>query len=43
MIVRLWGAAGREVQTTITWSGPAPRSVWLSDTGEKPLTRLTGP
>ena len=43
LIVRLWGGAGRDVQTAITWSAPAPRSVWHSDTGEQPLTRLTGP
>ena len=43
LILRLWGGAGRDVQTVITWSAPVPRSVWYSDTGEKPLTKLTGP
>jgi alpha-mannosidase len=43
IIVRLWGAAGREVKTTITWRDPAPASVWLSNTGEKTITKLIGP
>jgi alpha-mannosidase len=43
LIIRLWGAAGREVRTTIAWRDPAPASVWLSNTGERPLTKITGP
>ncbi len=43
IIVRLWGAAGRETQVGIAWSEPAPRSVWISNTGEKPVVKLTGP
>ncbi len=43
IIVRLWGAAGREVKTTITWGNPMPASVWLTNTGEKPITKLNGP
>jgi alpha-mannosidase len=43
LIVRLWAGAGREVQTTIAWSNPVPRSVWYSDTSEKPISKLTGP
>jgi hypothetical protein len=36
-IVRLWNAGPREVQTRLTWSRPAPRSLWLSDTSEQRL------
>jgi hypothetical protein len=43
LIVRLWGGAGREVMTILAWSAPAPRSVWISDTSERPLTKLAGP
>jgi hypothetical protein len=43
LIIRLWGAAGREVRTAITWKEPAPASVWLSNTSERPITKLTGP
>ncbi len=35
LIVRLWNASPREAETRLTWSRPAPRSVWLSDTGEQ--------
>ncbi len=43
IIVRLWGGAGREAKTTLAWGEPAPRSVWISDTSEKAVTRLNGP
>jgi hypothetical protein len=43
VIIRLWGAAGHDVQTTVTWSQPAPQSVWYSDTSEKPLSKVTHP
>jgi alpha-mannosidase len=37
MILRLWGASGRDESTAIQWSAPAPKRVWLSDTSEKAL------
>jgi len=37
IIVRLWGAAGKDVRTKIAWSAPAPRRVCLSDLSEQPL------
>ncbi|MCA1997016.1 MAG: hypothetical protein LDL56_07295 [Armatimonadetes bacterium] len=37
LIVRLWNADPREVQTRLSWSRPAPRSLWLSDTSEQRL------
>jgi alpha-mannosidase len=43
VIVRLWGGSGRDVQTQIVWKDPMPRSVWLSNASEKPLTRVAGP
>jgi alpha-mannosidase len=43
IMVRLWGGAGRDARTEISWKVPAPASVWLSDTGEQPLKKLTGP
>ena len=43
LIVRLFGAAGRTVRTTLVWSRPPPEKLWLSDTSEKPGRRLTGP
>ncbi len=43
LMVRLFGAAGRTVRTTLVWSRPEPERLWLSDTSEKPGRRLTGP
>ncbi len=42
IIVRLWNAAGRDAQTQVDWSAPEPKKVWLSNTSEKPLTRVRG-
>jgi alpha-mannosidase len=42
-IVRLYGAAGKTVKTSLRWSDPAPKSTWLSDTSEKPLKPVHGP
>lgn len=41
-IVRLFGASGTTQQAKITWADPAPRSLALSDTSEKPGTRVAG-
>ncbi len=43
LIVRLWGAAGREAQTDFAWSHPRPRQLWLSDTSQQPIRKLKGP
>jgi alpha-mannosidase len=42
-IVRLFGASGRNAQATLRWSNPAPQSVWLSETSEKPIRKIEGP
>ena len=43
LMVRLWGAAGRETQTDLVWSEPSPRQLWLSDTSQRPVRKLEGP
>jgi hypothetical protein len=43
LILRLWGAAGREAQTELAWSRPAPKQLWFSDASEQPRQRLKGP
>jgi hypothetical protein len=42
-IVRLFGAGGRTVKTSFFWNGIEPKAVWLSDTSEKPVRKLSGP
>lgn len=42
-IVRLFGASGQSSRASLHWSAPEPRSVWLSDTSEKPIREHTGP
>ena len=42
LILRLFGASGRDEQVTLTWAAPQPRSVWLSDALEQPLSPVTG-
>jgi alpha-mannosidase len=43
LVVRLFGASGRDAVTELRWSEPAPKAVWTSDTSEKPLKPITGP
>ncbi len=43
LIVRLFGASGRDAVTELKWSEPAPQSIWLSDASEKPLRPIGGP
>lgn len=38
-IVRLFGASGKDEHAKVIWSSPQPKGVWISDLGEKPLTR----
>ena len=37
LILRLFGAGGRDAVARIAWSQPAPKAVWLSDASEQPL------
>ncbi|MCX6899129.1 MAG: glycosyl hydrolase-related protein [Verrucomicrobia bacterium] len=38
-IVRLFSAGGTSANAKLTWSKPAPKRVWLSNTSEKPLRK----
>lgn len=38
-IVRLFGASGEDREAKLTWSSPQPKSVWVSNLSEKPITR----
>jgi len=42
LILRLWGASGREVTTRLEWSDPQPVGVWESDTSESRGREVTG-
>ncbi|MGE5609845.1 MAG: glycosyl hydrolase-related protein, partial [Bacillota bacterium] len=42
-IVRLFGASEKAQKATLTWSAPAPKSLFLSDIAEKPLSQIVGP
>jgi hypothetical protein len=37
IIVRLYGASGKDAVAKLAWSQPAPKAVWLSDASELPL------
>ncbi len=37
IIVRLYGASGKDAMAKLTWSDPAPKKTWLSDASEQPL------
>lgn len=43
LILRLWGASGRDAHTEIAWDRPAPGKLWSTDTSEQPRERLRGP
>ena len=42
LILRLWGAGGRDAQAEVSWAKPGPRRMWLSDTSERPLKPVSG-
>jgi hypothetical protein len=42
LILRLWGAAGREARSDLAWSQPAPKRLAFSNAGEEPVRRLEG-
>jgi hypothetical protein len=37
IIVRLYGASGKDAMAKLAWSKPEPKAVWLSDASEQPL------
>lgn len=37
IIVRLYGASGKDAEAKLTCSAPVPKKIWLSDAGEQPL------
>jgi alpha-mannosidase len=39
IIVRLYGASGKDAAVRLAWSQPEPKAVWLSDASEQPLAR----
>lgn len=39
VIVRLFGASGKDCEAKLKWAEPAPSTIHLSDTSEKPLTQ----
>ena len=41
-IVRLFGASGKTEKVKLAWASPAPQQVWLSDTSEKPRSKIDG-
>ena len=42
LILRLWGASGRDVVTRLEWSDPQPAGVWESDISENRGREVTG-
>jgi len=40
--VRLHGASGEAKMAELRFSEPEPKSIWLSDTSERPLKPLNG-
>ncbi|MEI7900588.1 MAG: glycoside hydrolase family 38 C-terminal domain-containing protein [bacterium] len=43
VIVRLFGASGKECAAKLTWAEPRPKNVFFSDTSEKPLAKAGSP
>jgi len=39
IIVRLFGASGKDTVAKLAWSQPEPQAIWLSDASERPLAR----
>jgi alpha-mannosidase len=42
IIVRLLGAGDKTTSARLTWSRPAPKRLWLSDTSERPRQEVAG-
>jgi len=43
LIIRLFAAGDQNAEATLNWSDPQPKSLWLSDLGEKPLRKINNP
>ena len=43
IVIRLFGASGRDEQVQLTWPYRKPAGLWLSDASEKPLRPVNGP
>ncbi len=43
LILRLWGATGKETKTDLTWSMPTPAALAISDSSEQPRRTMPGP
>jgi alpha-mannosidase len=43
LIVRLFAAGGKDAKAKILWTDRRARQAWLSDTSERPGTRVEGP
>jgi alpha-mannosidase len=41
-IVRLFGVSGKAARARLEWAEPAPKTLWLSDASERPLTPVSG-
>jgi alpha-mannosidase len=39
IVLRLYGASGKDTTATVSWSQPVPSAVWLSDASEQPLKK----
>lgn len=42
-IIRLYNISGRSEKVTLTWDKPEPKTVWLSNFNEEPVSEITGP
>ncbi|HEY5910177.1 MAG TPA: glycosyl hydrolase-related protein, partial [Verrucomicrobiae bacterium] len=42
LILRLFETAGKPSRARITWSAPLPTEIWVSNAGEKPVSRVSG-
>ncbi|HNQ90525.1 MAG TPA: polysaccharide lyase family protein [Verrucomicrobiota bacterium] len=42
-IVRLFGVSGKPARARLEWADPAPKRLWLSNAGERPLEQVDGP
>jgi len=42
IIVRLLGASDKPMNARLTWSQPAPKRLWISDTSERPRHEVVG-
>ena len=42
-IIKLYGAAGNDRAVELTWPGPKPSKIWVSDTSERPIAEVNGP